>query len=452
MSSIGKYIGQESVKLKSTTFRFAYALFFGVLSSHSTLSQAGIFAESVSFTHGLSSIAIHEHERLQSYRPNDEFAFDCTRGKKVGGATASKIDDALSEFKRIPVKNIFNANDSHEYLIFISTDGTSKDATAILSKNDLNLVRYLSALRKSRNVCLKLKKENKSGIDMAGFDDRIHEKGLPAQFPSNPALLAWLVSRSGNHQIYMVYVHGVGADPHASFAVNTNNAVTGNTLINQIDEAYYKVQGVIRTVHAKDASAKFVFVTTGFSRGAAAARVLNNTILQRGFKDEAGHSIVDSGAANIGASVLFDTVITQQVDMMDKTHGDRFRQSGSSNIKGIDAREYVIPKEVVQALHITAENEYREGFELKHANGSNVKEISLPGAHSDIGGGYGFGGISAVTLRMAMDYLSLAGVPMAALPHSFDPDPEKFAIHDSRKFPMMPFDDQLLQKRTSNDR
>jgi hypothetical protein len=68
MSSIGKYIGQESVKLKSTTFRFAYALFFGVLSSHSTLSQAGIFAESVSFTHGLSARMMNSPLIVQEVR------------------------------------------------------------------------------------------------------------------------------------------------------------------------------------------------------------------------------------------------------------------------------------------------------------------------------------------------------------------------------------------------
>jgi hypothetical protein len=227
---------------------------------------------------------------------------------------------------------------------------------------------------------------------------------------------------------------------------NLISAGTGDALRDQINEAYQKVQAALIAIRQASPKSKFVFVTTGFSRGAASIRALHNRILRDGIKGDSGDYIVEPQAANIGASVLFDTVITERPDIYSNIKVIHAK----SKYQAIDAREYDIPKEVVQVLHITAENEYRVGFELRSARGSNVKELAMPGAHSDIGGGYEFDRISAVTLQMAIDYLMRAGVPLGAPPNEFKPNKNNYVIHDSRKFPKVDFDRQLQQQRRSN--
>ncbi len=383
---------------------------------------------------GESNWVATDLEKFESYRPHDVYSNNCIPGKLIA---ADDIIAAQAQAKKIAVKKIFHARDPHQHLIFISTDGTGKNAADILGMSSLALVQTLRDAAKSPAEC-QHPESKKSAAPVESF-------------PANPALLAWLVQRSGNSHVHVVYVHGVGADPLASNKENLKNQATGDTLDEQIDSAYAYVGRVIAAVLAQDGRARFTFVSVGFSRGAAAARALNNKILHDGYRDADGY-VIQPGAARIGASVLFDTVITQWVDMSAELRALETKLHVHSGPQEIDASQYLIPNNIVQVLHITALNEYRLGFELKPATGENVQEIALPGAHSDIGGGYGFDGISAATLQMAIDYLQRAGVPMAALPDAFLPDPKNFAIHDARKVPLLPFDEQIQKPRVLNTR
>lgn len=388
-------------------------------------------------------------EEGRSNRPNDAFAFDCTAGKFIDSERASRIRNAQIVVNDLRVKKVFDADDSKQYLIFIATDGTGKNAETILGKDERGLVQYLRSMQKSRDECLRQEDQKSFENDIAKLKEKKDRIGVADQFPSNPGLLAWLLKKSSGEHVRVVYVHGVGADPHASWSVNTANAASGATLNKQIEDAYDEVRKELVAINKKDPKAKFVFVTTGFSRGAAAARVLNNRIMQAGIRNTEGGYIVEPGEAVIGASVLFDTVTTQMAGASSNKTGKGAEGDGAS-AAAINVHEYEVPKELVQVLHLTAENEYRVGFELRHARGGNVTEIPMPGAHSDIGGGYEFNGISAVTLEMAIGYLKRAGVPFKAMPKEFNPSESNYVIHDSRKRPQMAFETQLQQQRASN--
>ena len=222
---------------------------------------------------------------------------------------------------------------------------------------------------------------------------------------------------------------------------NILDSGAGQGLTVQVNKALAEIRTQLNLVRKSNPDSKFIFVTTGFSRGAAAARVLHNRLLQEGVPSDfdAGAFIINPGEVFIGASVLFDTVTTQMLD--------------------IDQSLYEIPESIIQVLHITAQNEYRTTFPLKSAfkveNGynkvlSNVREISVSGAHSDIGGSYTYDGISAVTLEMAMSYLKKVGIPLSLLDAEFKPNASKFVIHDSRFHPLMPFEKQMLGPRKTN--
>ncbi|WP_297504712.1 DUF2235 domain-containing protein [Ferrovum sp.] len=404
--------------------------------------QAGLLSNLTNtYESHISGFVQSEHDRLQSNFPDDAFSYDCTPGKFSNRIETIDIDQAQLKISHANVTNIYKS-DPHSYLIFIASDGTGKNSSAIMDMTGQALVDYLNPLIKSRIQCLN-EREKLRKIDLS----KLVVQGVPEQFPSNLALLAWLVKHSSDDHVRVIYSWGVGADQHASLVKNTNNSATGDTLMNQVNDAYNNASKEVLEIHAKDPNASFVFVTTGFSRGAAAARILNNMILDRGFLDHYEY-IIQPGKAEIGVSLLYDTVITQRQDIL---HGKAINDSTNISQK-IDSRAYEISSKILQVLQISARNEYRKGFELKQAIGRNVIEISLPGSHSDIGGGYGFHGISAVTLKMGISFLSKAGVPMGILPSNFMPISSDYVIHDSRKFPIIPFDEQLKLPRQLNTR
>ncbi|WP_391087159.1 phospholipase effector Tle1 domain-containing protein [Vibrio sp. NH-UV-68] len=148
----------------------------------------------------------------------------------------------------------------------------------------------------------------------------------------------------------------------------------------------------------------------GFSRGAAAARHFINMLLDgKGSEfstsfekavEEAGFILsksfdwaerdVDKASCIVRFAGLFDTVASivhlvsldaeNLLDLDFSTHKD----SG-------DVRLWLDPSRVMKAVHLTADPtlECRDNFSLNHLNEhANFSELVLPGAHSDIGGGY----------------------------------------------------------------
>ncbi|MBS1645492.1 MAG: DUF2235 domain-containing protein [Bacteroidetes bacterium] len=113
----------------------------------------------------------------------------------------------------------------------------------------------------------------------------------------------------------------------------------------------------------------------GFSRGAAAARYciykaltdpdskLSKRIAAKNYK-------IDK--VEVCFAGLFDTVASYGFDITDDTE---------------DLKLDSVAK-AASVLHLTAADEYREHFPLTDIKSKGSKEISLPGVHSDIGGGY----------------------------------------------------------------
>ncbi|QDC09484.1 DUF2235 domain-containing protein [Oceanicola sp. D3] len=112
----------------------------------------------------------------------------------------------------------------------------------------------------------------------------------------------------------------------------------------------------------------------GFSRGAAAARYFVNCFRQ-------GYIVYNGNKASLpeGRNVrirfvgVFDTVAA----IGDGTDDD----NGDVNVHMKTAQADAI-------MHLTAEHEYRTNFRLNHNHPGGGPYQELPGAHSDIGGGY----------------------------------------------------------------
>lgn len=107
----------------------------------------------------------------------------------------------------------------------------------------------------------------------------------------------------------------------------------------------------------------------GFSRGAAWARYFCHVIKTRNVKWK---------RSKINFVGIYDTVSS-----------DSFTHYDDVNEMGLDIGQ---PQGINYIAHLTAQNEYREHFPLTSIHGAIKDKIgfecSLPGAHSDIGGGY----------------------------------------------------------------
>lgn len=180
------------------------------------------------------------------------------------------------------------------------------------------------------------------------------------------------------------------------------------TGIEQLEESIADFSGDISDTY--DGINKLQFDVFGFSRGAAAARhfinvVLdgecgefgqafnkackrNNLVLSTDF--DWGESSVENSSCEITFAGLFDTVasVVHLFSLDSETLLDVDFSTHSDNGK---VRLWLDPERVRNAVHLTADPtlECRYNFSLNRLNtATHFKELELPGAHSDIGGGY----------------------------------------------------------------
>jgi hypothetical protein len=126
-------------------------------------------------------------------------------------------------------------------------------------------------------------------------------------------------------------------------------------------------------------------VVTGFSRGAALARRFASTI----------NDWLDDRQIVIEA--VYDTVAAIGLPNMSQ------RDRPSTDV--VFEHGHTLPSNVLRALHLVSLDDKRKAFQptLMNQDG-RVREVWFPGAHSDVGGGYNFDGLSDNALRYFLDW------------------------------------------------
>lgn len=162
-------------------------------------------------------------------------------------------------------------------------------------------------------------------------------------------------------------------------------------VIQQVNHAFSQLALRLREDLQGRAIDRLILDLFGFSRGAAAAR-------------HAAHEI-NLGKSGLLAKVLMENgilwpehveirfvgVFDSVAAIVNPVAGDLL----AYNDRNHPVKLYLDPGRVGQAVHLTAAHEHRKNFalnSLRNRDGSlpaNFREISLPGVHSDIGGGYG---------------------------------------------------------------
>ncbi len=135
-----------------------------------------------------------------------------------------------------------------------------------------------------------------------------------------------------------------------------------------------------------DGIGRFQFDVFGFSRGAAAARHFTNQVIQ----GDKGYFAKAVKKQNLILSSPFDWTNPNQcqfnfVGIFDTVAAIDNPSDGYN--PGIDLA--VSSKQTKRLVHLTAADEFRDNFRLNRINSApQFSEYSLPGAHSDLGGGY----------------------------------------------------------------
>lgn len=193
------------------------------------------------------------------------------------------------------------------------------------------------------------------------------------------------------------YVSGIGtADGESDSMLGK---ALGSSLIRQFEGVVTKTDEVLDKISAeltrfiklnreKVAIAKVQFDVFGFSRGAAAARHFANRVMSQDAAiaaaienglDMAGHHGKPAGEVRFLG--LFDTVAA--IGSLLNFYGVNGRSNPGVNLE-------LRPSVAQKVFQISAMHECRYNFSLNSIAGM-WPELALPGAHSDIGGGYNAG-------------------------------------------------------------
>jgi len=208
---------------------------------------------------------------------------------------------------------------------------------------------------------------------------------------------------------FAIYVEGIGtldkdADRQGGYAFGAWKTGIPRKVEWAMDEVIRKVR--YETGIAPDAAIIRLTVDTfGFSRGAAAAR---NFIYEARYSDEGQKSTLSlqqrfkreqrlSAPAEIRFAGLFDTVSTYGPGIIGAI---KVAVGSADNVRQLKLDAVADAEKV---LHLTAADEHRYHFSLTNIESAGGKgfEYCLPGAHSDIGGGYRDEAFEMNTLRGA---------------------------------------------------
>lgn len=198
---------------------------------------------------------------------------------------------------------------------------------------------------------------------------------------------------------YSVYVEGIGTkDPekkkdgslsyYGDFTRGQGYGKGEMGLFGKVEKGSLDIVKLLKKENEENIATLYVDVF-GFSRGAAAARIFVNELYKvKSSKDKDSYNLGYLGKAfkELGYKIkpyrikirflgLYDTVSSYGSNVFDDISKDKLPLH--------------IPT-VGFTVHLTAEDEHRKKFPLTNiaSAGSNSIELTLPGVHSDIGGGY----------------------------------------------------------------
>ncbi|WP_394772869.1 phospholipase effector Tle1 domain-containing protein [Flavobacterium sp.] len=223
------------------------------------------------------------------------------------------------------------------------------------------------------------------------FEDNDADESSYDNYFSNIAIMHNINTAKNSENKVKIYIEGEGTrdndkDDVMGFAFGSGDK---SGIPVKVNKAFIEIKKKIDKLKADKFIKENQFVNEidltvfGFSRGAAAAR---NFISQRRKLQDIYN--LESNKFTIQFVGLFDTVSSYEVE---GNYG-RYGSAASHDFDDVEELKLKLEGNIKKVIHLTAADEYRENFSLTNIkssiNAGIGYELSLPGVHSDIGGGY----------------------------------------------------------------
>ncbi|UPZ14285.1 phospholipase effector Tle1 domain-containing protein [Flavobacterium humidisoli] len=203
---------------------------------------------------------------------------------------------------------------------------------------------------------------------------------------SNIAALSYMAIDNPKERIVIDYIEGEGTENDQKgdamgFAFGSGDTGISKKVKKGFTNIKTKIDGAFK--EDKEYVKELIIKVFGFSRGAAAARSFLTTT-EKTFKKNYPKAKITYAFAG-----LFDTVSSYEPEGYFGKFGSAASHNFDNDVKELGLKLDGMVKKVI---HLTAENEYRKNFSLTTIASSIAAgvgfEFQIPGAHSDVGGGY----------------------------------------------------------------
>jgi hypothetical protein len=269
---------------------------------------------------------------------------------------------------------------------------------------------------------------------VAAFDGTGNDKFKDPSHATNVAKIETQLDdlqTAGGHQVAGGYVIGPGTQDN--FISRTLDGATGYTHEVRVEKMYQLFIQQVGEWHRQDPDIHIRLADIGFSRGAEEAASFARLVHERGVQDSAGAVYSRDIHGNIThveytkPPLVAPGQVAQAVGLFDAV-------GTGAPVNDYDRR---LPPSVISGLQIFAKDEHRGLFKSDHIIDPGVTAdgrflgVVVPGAHSDVGGGYLRNGLSLRSGNLMIDYLNgLSDHPFLQKEPEYD-DPRLNVVHRS---------------------
>jgi hypothetical protein len=291
--------------------------------------------------------------------------------------------------------------------ILLGADGAPRDGVGHDFVNPEQLARFNEAshsLSRLRAPVMLGRASSHDHVFFVAFDGTGNNQFVDSFRATNVARIANDLAgahRQSGGRVDVVYVVGPGTE--GDWLKRTSDSATGSSYPDKINYAYQQLAIVANKWRTLDPDARIHVQGIGFSRGASQLAGFTNLVHDRGIPDFRSKSLAPDGSVVYTRNLVEPGMVPQMVGLFDPVAtGAPMRH---------DRR---LPASVVSAFQITAETEFRASFPSDQiippglsADGRFLN-ILVPGAHSDVGGGYLRNGLSIRCGNLMRDYCNAA--------------------------------------------
>lgn len=271
---------------------------------------------------------------------------------------------------------------------------------------------------------------------IAAFDgtgnDKFHDPG----HETNVGLISDQIEAlklTGNPKVGGDYIEGPGTQQHAPLT-HFLDGIRGSTVDERAEQMYKLFIEQARRWKQQDPDALIRVASVSFSRGGEEAALLARLIDERGIQDPSGAKYTYDSHHQIKyieytkPALVGPRQVAQAVAMFDPV--------GTGSAMHEDRR---LPPSVISGIQLTALDEHRGLFKSDRVIDPGITPdgrfagIYVPGAHSDVGGGYHRNGLAIRAGNVTIDYINgLSDVPILEKQPEPD-DPRLNVIHHSQE-------------------